>query len=442
MTKYKKASAAAASVLAALILAGCNDGVAVSEEEPADTSTSEATDAVDTNAEDSSTGGDSSAKPADAITLSYSIQNAIENVGHGIYRRTLSGIVAYDGGKPLPDGTKVYLNSIDSVLAQGTVDSISGSVLTDSTPTLGDGVTPIDFTTAYILRNESYKGIDAGDRVLLASFNAGAPNAAPLDKNRAVSSEEGAVTPNAITVSEAYSAAYPNSIYTAGMTDYVVGVSALGATFLGQDEEGVLVNDGYAVVKDGVIKFAYTYPANSSTIHTGCYDPLEDERSYPLGSARTYLVASAGNATVIEQGFCFASIAPWQLSPFPESIKEGVFSSQRVTFEIRDNEEEDGGGDGMLLPYTTITAKVAVVSGDPDDSGVSLDGEPVYGSEGALVLGSYIYTTDWKGEFTADITLSDDFGDGDKVMISFSGGHTTVEVPVGFSAAADAGGAE
>jgi len=331
------------------------------------------------------TTGSATVNPAHTIVLTYPITDAIENVGGGVYRRLVSAMVTDNEGNPVPDGTKVFLNVIDTILAQGTIDSaagdsITGSALTDVNPTLADGVTATTFDTAYAVRNGAYHFVHEGDHVFLTS-NAYDPNVTPnsfvSDKNRLVDS----FTANVVNVTTGYNNDYPNSTYATGVTDYVVGVSALGAEVLGKDAaasssstssttsttdttsdttssssstSSSYVNEGYSTTQNGVANFYITYPANVNTIHTGCTDDT-DRRVFPLESGKVMVVASAGTeATTIDQRFCFGSIIPWTMDKIPAEIGEGTYS---VTVTPRD------GGDTIPIPYERIFTNVKVTSG-------------------------------------------------------------------------------
>lgn len=405
--------------------------------------------------EDSGTGttttGSATVNPAHTIVLTYPITDAIENLGGGVYRRRASAVVTDNEGNPVPDGTKVFLNVVDTIIAQGTItsengDGISGSVLTDAGPTLGDGTTATTFDTAYAIRNEAYHFIHEGDHAFLTQYvdpddssdnfePSLKPNSFVEDKNRIIDS----FTANTLTVTSAYDNAYPNSTYASGVTDYIVGVSALGAEVLGvtsapdtssststdAGEEGessgsestgdTLVNEGFATTVNGVAEFKITYPANVDTIHTGCMNPNLDERVSPIRSAQVFVVASAGTeATTIDQRFCFSSIAPWAMSAAPSKLGEGM---NTVSLGLND------GGDGISLPYVWIGGFAVVNEGNITVNFTNSDGNPA---------GSFL--TERYGSTTVGVEIIDNSnlqdgngGAGGSVSIEFySGGASAI----------------
>lgn len=262
---------------------------------------------------------------ASTIVLTYPITESIENLGGGVYRRIGKAIVTDNEGNPVPDGTNVFFNVIDSTIAMGTItsvngDGISGSVLTDYNPSLANGVATT-FSTAYVIRNEATRYINPGDHLYLKGFNSSdyansVPNADAEDKNRIISTDTGAISGNTLKVTQDYVSIYPNSAYASGGTDYIVGASLLGAKVLGKtyDDAGEpqYTNLGYATTKNGIAEFVVDYPATRRELNTGCDISAIDERSLPLGSANVLVVASAGaKAITVDDNFCFAPIAPF-----------------------------------------------------------------------------------------------------------------------------------
>ncbi len=292
----------------------------------------------------------SESNPARAIEITYPRSNAIVDEGGGVYSKRGSAVVTDAEGNPVPDGTKVYMNLIDSILARGTIDngdSLNGSTLTDMAPLSGATTdTATTFDQAYVYRNYAYRFIEPGDHVVLF-------DADETDKNRLVDDATGNITANILTMSTAYTNAYPSTVYPAdGTTQYYVGASTLGAQIIGQDAEGNTVN-GYSVTKDGVAEFNIVYPSDVNSIHSGCLGE-NDLRSFPYGSAEVFVIASAGeHATTIDNSACFSSISPWSLAAIPTSLGT---SGGEIEFNLQD------GGDGVSLPFTEIKSKV-VLSG-------------------------------------------------------------------------------
>ncbi len=381
----------------------------------------------------------STVNPAHTIVLTYPVTDAIENLGGGVYRRKASAIVTDNEGNPVPDGTKVFLNVIDTILAQGTItsedgDGISAGILTDVNPTLADG-DATTFGAAYAVRNGTYHFIHAGDHAFLTSSAPSYepslnPNSYAEDKNRVIESW----TANTMTMTSDYSNAYPNATYASGVTDYVVGVSALGAEVLGKDATATestgtatdstadadsvpvttspgVVNEGYGTTVNGVAEFYISYPANVDTIRTGCIASGLDARVAPLHSARLFLVASAGTeATTIDQRFCFSSISPWTLSSIPSKIGEGTNS---VNLWLND------GGDEVSLAYTWISAFAIIDKGDITVNFTNSEGAPFLDSNGD-VIESPSFLTGRYGSTTVGVEIIDNSVDG-------SGGSVTIE---------------
>ncbi len=362
----------------------------------------------------------SSVNSAQTIALSYPITNATENLGAGVYRRMASAVVTDNEGNPVPDGTEVFLSVIDSVIAQGTIDTLSGAVLTDTSPTFGDGTTATTLDQAYVVRNEALHFIDPGDHVFLVSndpFNL-APadskanaNAEGEDKNRIVSSADGSVTANTITVTTNYAVDYPNTNYPADTTEYVVGTSASGVYVLGTNSDGEFVNEGFATTLNGVATFYIVYPANVHTILTGCGISDIDERTLPIGAARVYLVASAGTeATTIDQRFCFSAIGPDVLFSAPSKLSAtGGFVSLWV----------EDSGDEIPMPYVGISAFAVIEEGNFTVTFTDSDDNSSNGSIG-------LRTNRW-GSTSVNVAIVDNSGGaGGKLTIEFQSGEGSV----------------
>lgn len=327
----------------------------------------------------------SSTNAVHTIVLTYPHTDSITNEKNGTYSRVGEAIVTDNEGNPVPDGTKVYLNVVDSVLATGTIgagDSITGAVLTDTNPLQADGAATT-FDVAAVYRNSEFHFIESADHVLL--FNSDAS-----DRNRVVSADDGTITANTLTVSSDYSMDYPDATYyTTGTTDYVVGVSSLGAHVLGTETDAdgnvTVTANGYSLTKNGRATFYVVYPANVNTIRTGCINPVLDTRVSPVGSAVVYLIASAGaNATTVDSRFCFSSIDGWTLDVKPTAAITGTST---LDFTLED------GGDEIRLPFSDVTTSVATTGA----ATVTLDDQG---------LGAGIYRTDASGEFSSTITLT------------------------------------
>ena len=341
---------------------------------------------------------------AHTIVLTWPITDAIENVGGGVYRRLASAIVTDESGHPVPDGTVVKLDVTDSILATGVIttaggDDITGSVLTDMAPTEADGATPVNFDGAVVTRNHAQRFIQSGDSVLLI-------NADGEDKVRGVTG----LSNNTVTTSSSYDNLYPNAVYDSSSaektTSYVVAASLLGAVVSGVDSDGNQTS-GRSSTVDGIATFNITYPANSTTINTGCGGvPAIDARAAPTGSADVFISASVDNkVTTVNYDFCFPSIAGGTVEVTPSTASGTV----TVTLLLRD------GGDTVPIPYAGISASVVAT--------------------GAIVatpdLGTY--TTNQYGYASSTVTIAGG-ASGDTATITYEGnggaiGTLTITLP-------------
>lgn len=283
-------------------------------------------------------------RAAHSIKFSWSITNAIENLGGGLYRRIGTVKVEDIDGGAVSDGTVVNLNIIDSIIATGAItaaggDSIVGSILTDMAPTRGDWATALpQFDAAEITRNSAQRDILPGDSVLLF-------NADEEDKIRTIGTT--VLSNNTLTVSSAFAGIYPNATYD--NAQYVVGASLLGAEIAGEDSDGNLTT-GKAYTVDGFATFKITYPANINTINVGCGNvPAVDARYAPLGSADVYIFASVNSSvTTVSADFCFPPISGGTIELLPAEIS----STSPISLRVRD------GGDTIPVPYTGISVSV------------------------------------------------------------------------------------
>ncbi len=349
----------------------------------------------------------SSTTTAHTIVLTYPFLDRIQNMGGGVYRSKAMAIVTDSEGNAVPDGSVVSFNIIDSVIARGSIstaagDSITGAVLTDADPTKANGTTATNFVDSYVERNAAHRFITSGDHVFLVN------KADAEDKNRVISSAAGSIGATTLTMTSSYSKAYPNTVYSSGMTEYVVGASLLGAEISGLDTDGNL-RTGSAVTKEGIATFYVTYPANSSTINTGCGSVSSvDTRALPLGSADVYLVASAANSvTTVDDRFCFGSIAGWTLTPDFNTIS----GTATIKMLLED------GGDKVNLPFVGVATSV-VITKNTGGITVTLDNQ---GS------GPGVYVTDQYGWFSSTITVAGG-ASGDTATITYRTGDATTAV--------------
>nr|WP_245995134.1 invasin domain 3-containing protein [Inmirania thermothiophila] len=304
--------------------------------------------------------------PPHTIVFSSPLQESIENLGNGNYRRVGKVDVTDRWGNAVPDGTVVQLQLIDSVIAHGAAGQVTagdttltggGSLLTlTCTSSTSCTSASLDFLDT-IERNDVPRGIEPDDVVLVRNAPAG-------DKGRFV-----AASPTLGTELEVQNA-YGND--GTGL-EYVVGAAALGATIAGLDPGSGALLPGFTLTRDGIGEFRVTYPAHNDnsgnargTIRVGCYGyagsgaySTDDKRYTVPQSAQVWIWAKASDtdAEAVSKGrFCFASIAPWTVTALPAALSSGG----TVSVDVRD------GGDGILLPFVGVWVSSVVTSRDTD----------------------------------------------------------------------------
>ncbi len=368
--------------------------------------------------------------PPHSIVITYPLTDAIQDDSWGHYRRKASVLVQDQEGHPVADGTVVYLSIMDSIIAQGTIDSptdtLSGTVLTDIAPvdTAGD---PITFDTAFITRNNALRMIEAGDMVL-AGIDAGLADEA--DKYRLVA--DTALGNTTLPVTVAYQNTYPTPTgslpsYASGVTNYIVGASLLGAQVAGESQGGTTttleggtttssgtLSAGVATTVDGVAHFRITYPANLQTINTDCQNRPLDTRVSPVNSARVLLLARVNDTvTTISDVFCFSPITNGTIEPDITTIgSNGTFD---IDFSLRD------GGDQILVPFWTVDANVTVTPAA--GSTITVDaGSATNPTAGEVITGE-------SGWGTVRITVAGGTS-GDSATVTLRALDTTAEITI------------
>lgn len=283
--------------------------------------------------------------PAHSIAVSYPSQNAITDMGNGIYRR-LGGLLVTDRyGNKVSDGTVVNLGILDSVILSNTAPVINygfaSSIADGNANTSADVSTLSDptnslFTSATIIRNNSARYIEQSDRVLLLNGQA-------ADKTRFVS-----------TTPQQASELMVTRPYTEDATglQYIVGAALLGAQVSGVDASKDALVSGQAVTVDGNATFYLTYPANRDTILTGCIDPLIDTRQQPVGSSQVWLIASVSNtgATTLNNQGCFSAMSDLQLINLTGS--SNLSESGNIRLQALDASD-------IELPFMPVTSSVS-----------------------------------------------------------------------------------
>lgn len=283
--------------------------------------------------------------PAHSIAVSYPSQNAITDMGNGIYRR-LGGLLVTDRyGNKVSDGTVVNLGVLDSVILSNTAPVINygfASSIADGNATTSAGINTLSdpsnslFTSANIIRNNSARYIEQSDRVLLL-------NAQAADKTRFVSTRPQQLSELVVT-----------RPYTDDATSlqYIVGAALLGAQVSGVDADKDELVSGQAVTVDGNATFYLTYPANRNTILTGCLDPLIDTRQQPLGSSQVWLIATVNNtdATTLNNQGCFSAMSDLQLINL--SGTSNLSGSANITLQALDATD-------IELPFMPVNSSVS-----------------------------------------------------------------------------------
>ncbi len=321
--------------------------------------------------------------PAHAITFTYPITDAVINDGNGVYSRKGSVIVADRYGNPVVDGTVVNLGMIDTVIASGSDgDTATNSGALTSVAT--------DLSTASVTRNGIARFIEANDRVLLLDSVAG-------DKSRFASAA--ATDANTLPVQTAYTGGETNLNFIVGSTE-----SDLGSTISGVD--GSNLTAGRVTTENGVGEIRITYPANVSTILTGCSLAAPDTRTTPADSGDVFVVGTVSDtdATTVTSKFCYSAIAGYTLTVTPAEIDK----DSNIGLELRD------GGDTIPLPFVGVTSNVLYTK--------NAGGLTVTHSAGCA-------NTDINGGCTATITVVGG-ASGDSAEVTFYAGDASATVTV------------
>lgn len=281
--------------------------------------------------------------PVHSITISYPRSNAIDDLGNGVYRRKVSVLVRDQQGIPLPIGTRIQVQIIDSILAQGTLDT--GDSIDNRTVTLvnamrANGEPIADLTTVTINRpgvqGGQARGIESGDLILLLD------SAHNTDTLRVLSSRPQLA--NTIETSTGYTRDYPEY----GPARYVIGASMLSAGVVGEIPDSFETADdssfspGELVVadNDGVATGWIVYAANVDNITAGCF-PEADDRALPKGSGQVWLAATSGNITALEQ-LCFSPIAGFTVSPQRSELTSVAGEAVSTRICVTDGGDEVG----------------------------------------------------------------------------------------------------
>lgn len=293
-------------------------------------------------------------RAAYSINITYPNTNAIEQLASspGVYSRRGSVVVTDQNGNPVPDGTIVQLDVIDSIIATGTIDAgdtITAGTLTDAAPTTGDTINAVTFNpgsnnSATVLRNNATRPIRAGDTVILT-------NADSQDQIRYVAANP--TTANSITVDRPYANAYPNATFAtvANPTRYRIGQALIGTSILGIDADGNKTA-GYTSTVNGIGDFRLEYPANFNTMNYGV--SLADPRYPGLsvatdGSTQVWVTAEiSGTSVAVIDDTILGGIAPATLAASPAAIG----GSASINLSLKDKEL-------IPLPFVPISASTS-----------------------------------------------------------------------------------
>ncbi len=286
--------------------------------------------------------------PPHNIVLSYPIKESIEDLGAGIYRRIGSASVTDRYGNSVPDDTAISLGLLDSVIASNRAPSLNGSV-TDNNATVSANanelvdVTNTNLSSATITRNDTSRGLQSNDRVLIFNAQAG-------DKSRFINKASGSIQSDRVVVNKDY-------INSSIGLEYLIGAALLGGQISGVNAETNTIQTGQATTKDGLATFYVTYPADVDRILTGCfqYEPTLDLRHQPSGSAQVWLVAESNEtgATTLDNRFCYSAIADYQL--LNSSGFSSISATEDILFQLRDAND-------VPLPYQRLRYAVVYES--------------------------------------------------------------------------------
>ena len=265
------------------------------------------------------------------ITLTDAGDNGLVDLGEagldGVYCRSGSALVTDRHGNAVPDGTRLSLGLVDSVIHEGI-----GAIAKNSADlTLTNAATGFaaDFASAAIVRNGGVsRAIQVQDRILIPRL------AAPGDRSRFVGSIGGSVLGTGIEFLRGASDPATQS----GLR-YHVGAALSGGAVHGHTGgkgcDPASLTTGSTVTNGGIAPLRVTYPANRNTILNGCYgydaatgdySGLDSRHANPRSAQVLLLAAANGSqATTVEKGtFCFAGKAPYRLSAAPSALSAGA----------------------------------------------------------------------------------------------------------------------
>ncbi|MEE2001984.1 hypothetical protein QWY20_11020 [Alkalimonas sp. MEB108] len=280
--------------------------------------------------------------PAHSIAISYPIQNAIQDLGNGFYRRKGGLQVTDRYGNAVADDTVVSLGVLDTVLTSNIPPVLdygfSQNVLyTNAGIRAGEAsLTDVEnslFQSAYVEHNGIQRFIEPNDRVLLL-------NSPARDKSRFVAQ----LSPEAMTTTAGF-------MQDQDAVQYLVGAALKGIQVAGENAAGEL-QPGRVQTLTGAGTFYLTYPANRHTLGLGCQDPQLDTRYQPVGSAQVWLIAQVSDtdAAVVDNQGCYSALLDFQLRNL--SGVSSLSETATLSLDVRDAAE-------IQLPFIEIKAQVS-----------------------------------------------------------------------------------
>lgn len=287
--------------------------------------------------------------PAASITLSYSLNQTIDNLANGFYRRRFGALVTDRYGNAVADGTALSLGAIDTVLMSNRAPVIdykfgrtqigtnaqiraNSSLLTDSDNDL--------FDKAFVFSDQIERKIQQNDRLLIL-------NAQPEDKLRIVTE----ISHDKITLQQPFAHDLSNA-------EYLIGTAFKGIQIGGLAENGELTI-GRATVQQGIAELFLTYPSDNRFLQLGCLPAEVDERFYPRGTAQVWVIAQVNQTPAIklDNNACFSAAFPFNLQ---------LLNGNPIINQNRDIMLEVLDAYSNLVPYTVIEAEISYVNPNSD----------------------------------------------------------------------------
>ncbi|WP_290650069.1 hypothetical protein [Aquisalimonas sp.] len=301
------------------------------------------------SADDDAAGGDDDDNESESgagggraheIVITAPRENAVVDTQDGVYGRRVTVLVSDNDGEPVPDGTRVRLGVMDSVITYGNDGEVDAgdTQFTSGAPFHGNNL------DGFITR-QSWPWY-AHDGFVLVK------NAAFPDRRRRVDAVTG---PFSLDVTDAYEESVSDGRYW-------VGASAMGISIV--DEGGSSLEGNILTTQNGKASFRIRYPTRREgrpLIGLGCAR-YNNDGTYPEDprfpddphSGQVLLYAEVldhleddfSRFAKVDTSFCFSGIAGGSIEATPAAASDITLSpgeTQQVTFYYED------GGDGV--PY-------------------------------------------------------------------------------------------